>query len=196
MDAACTALLCAQGEGDCPGPLLESIAGKSFELYSVHHVDHCYNDFLYGSKYVEFYYRNDAGESCKPPHREAEILGHVYMNTNSGCDILPFRPPSRASCQTRQLKVEGSELAPIFQFISDKYLIMTVTAKSDMISNDIRKAEATDLPDVFKFVGIHRDLEERRRQMREEMESRGSSSPNDSFFNMDHPMGAWNWKRR
>ena len=59
VDAACAALLEAQGEGDCPGPLLESIAGKTFELYSVHHVDHCYNNFMHGSKYVEFYYHND-----------------------------------------------------------------------------------------------------------------------------------------
>lgn len=54
VDAACEALLEAQGEGDCPGPLLESIAGKTFELYSVHHVDHCYNDFMYGQNMSSF----------------------------------------------------------------------------------------------------------------------------------------------
>ncbi|KAK9443858.1 hypothetical protein VB005_02383 [Metarhizium brunneum] len=196
--AAYEAMLEAQKGGDSPSPVLESIAGKTFYLYSVDHVNHCYDYSLYPSKYVEFYYINVDGECCKPPDGEAEILGHVYLNANSGCDFAPFRPPKTAGRQKISLKARESEYEPVFQFINDEYLIMTVRANSDMVSNDIRKPEATDIPDVFNFVGIHMDLEERISQIREEMEERRSKrpapslSPGDSYFETSHPMGSWN----
>ncbi|KAF7586529.1 hypothetical protein BBP40_008701 [Aspergillus hancockii] len=196
--AAYEAMLESQKKRDSSRPRLESIAGKTFNLYSVDHVDYCYDDFLYAPKYVEFHYISADGEFCRPPDRDAEILGHVYLNANSVCDFVPFRPPKWAGHQKIQLKAEGSQYGPVFQFINDKYLIMTVRADSEMVLNDIRKSEAADVPDTFKFVGIHMDLEERKRQIREEMEDRRSTrppsppSPGDTYFEMSHPMGAWN----
>ncbi|KID85766.1 hypothetical protein MGU_07074 [Metarhizium guizhouense ARSEF 977] len=93
--AAYEAMLEAQKEGDSPSPVLESIAGKTFLLYSVDYVDHCYNDFLNRSKYVDFYYIDVDGERCNPPDGEAKITGHVFFNINSGCNFVPFCPPKR-----------------------------------------------------------------------------------------------------
>ncbi|KAB8229903.1 uncharacterized protein BDW43DRAFT_287285 [Aspergillus alliaceus] len=60
-----------------------------------------------------------------------------------------------AGYQNAPLKVEGSENKPVFQFIHDKSLIMTVRADPGMVLNDIRTADAADVPDVFKIVSIH-----------------------------------------
>lgn len=198
VHAAYEAMLEAQKRSDCPRRRLESIAGKTFYLYSVDHVDHCYDDLLYPSKYVEFYYIDADGEVGDPPDPNAKISGHAYMNVSSGCRFVPFCPPQRAGSQGTRLKVHGSDDEPVFQFISEKYLIMTVGADSEMIGKDIRESEPADVPDDFEFVGIHMDLEERKRQMqreREEMRSRrppSPPSPRDTFFERCHPMGAWN----
>ncbi|GAB0146826.1 hypothetical protein EsHS_00007214 [Epichloe bromicola] len=199
VHAAYEAMLEAQKRrDDCPRRRLESIAGKTFYLYSVDHVDHCYNDDLYPSKYVEFYYINADGEVGNPPDQNAKISGHAYMNVSSGCSFVPFCPPKSAGSQGTRLKVHGSNDEPTFQFISEKYLIMTVGADSEMIRKDIRESEPADVPDAFKFVGIHMDFEERKQQMRwarEEKRSRrppSPPSPRETFFERCHPMGAWN----
>lgn len=102
------------------------------------HVDYYYNDFLYPTKHVEFYFITANGEVSNPPNEEAEILGHMYLNVSSGCDFVPFRPPKRAGRQKIQLEVKGLECDPVFQFIGDKYLTMTVRADLEMVLNDIR----------------------------------------------------------
>ncbi|QPH00189.1 hypothetical protein C2857_003510 [Epichloe festucae Fl1] len=198
VHAAYEAMLEAQKRRDCPRRRLESIAGKTFYLYSVDHVDHCYNYDLYPSKYVEFYHINaDDGEVGNPPDQNAKITGHAYMNVSSGCSFVPFCPPKSAGSQGIRLKVHGSDDEPAFQFISDKYLIMTVGADSEMTRKDIRESEPADVPDAFKFAGIHMDFEERKQQMRRNMEERRSRrppsppSPRETFFERCHPMGAW-----
>ncbi|KAK5994451.1 hypothetical protein PT974_04925 [Cladobotryum mycophilum] len=168
--AAYEAMLEAQKTGDPPP--LGSIAGKTFYLYSVDHVDYCYEDFLNPSKYVEFCYISPDGEFCDPPDGEAKIHGHVYMNAGSGCDFIPFRPPNRAGRQKTRLKARGSEFETVFQFISDKYLIMTVAADSEVIVKDICKPEAAVVPDAFTFVGIHMSLEERKRWLQRDRKDR------------------------
>ncbi|KAK9439946.1 hypothetical protein VB005_04564 [Metarhizium brunneum] len=152
--------------GDGPRPVLASIADKSFDLYSVDHVDYCYHDF-YRSKYVEFYHIDEDEECCKPPDREAKITGHVYLSSDSGCQFVPFHSPKTAGCQKIPLKTQASECEPVFQFINNNYLIMTVKDKSRMISRDVRTTEAANIPDVFTFVGIHMDPKEQKRQILE-----------------------------
>lgn len=195
--AAYEAMLEAEKGGDSPRLVLESITNKSFDLYSVDHVDHCYHDF-YRSKYVEFYHIEEDEECCKPPDAEAKITGHAYLSADSGCQFVPFHPPKTAGCQKIPLKAQASECEPVFQFINNNYLIMTVKAKSRMISRDVRTTEVANIPDVFTFVGIHMDPKEQKRQILEEMEERASKrrarsvSPRDTYFERSHPMGSWN----
>jgi hypothetical protein len=186
--AAYEAMLEAEKGGNGTCPRLESISGKTFDLHSVHHVDYCYNDFLYPTKYVGFYCHAD-DQSGHPPDENAEISGHIYMDADAGCNFLPFCPPRNAGSQKMALKVYGSNEKLVFQFINDKYLILTIRSNSKMFRRDIRKS--ADMPDIFKFVGIHRDLEERKRTMKE-WQSRRPSSPGRTYFEMNHPMGAWN----
>ncbi|KAH6605831.1 hypothetical protein Trco_004984 [Trichoderma cornu-damae] len=161
--AAYEAILEAEKKlGDCPRPRLESISNKVFYLFSVDHVNHCFNDDLYPSKYVEFYSAKFDDEGRNLPDPNAELLGHVYFNADTDCTFVPFRCPEHAGSQETRLKILESDKEPVFRFISDKYLIMTVGADSEMIQKDIRGSEAADVPDVFKFVGIHMTLEERR----------------------------------
>lgn len=196
--AAYEAMLESQKKGDRPRPRLESIAGKQFYLYSVDHVDYCYDDFLYPSKYVEFYFIGENGGIGHEPYKIAKIQGHVYLNSSSGGDFEPFRQPKRAGRKKRRLKVQGSETELVFRFISDRYLTMTARADWEMIEMNVRKSEAADMPDVFKFVGIHMDLEERKRteelwrEWRHKVRGKTPPSPGETFFERTHHMGDWN----
>ncbi|KAJ6437660.1 reverse transcriptase [Purpureocillium lavendulum] len=66
VQAACE-LLRQTDVGGCR-PRLDPIAGKTFYLFSVDHVDHCYNPQfpeLYPTKYVEFYTLHEEDTRCE-----------------------------------------------------------------------------------------------------------------------------------
>ncbi|KAL7819497.1 hypothetical protein V8C44DRAFT_139573 [Trichoderma aethiopicum] len=159
------AMLKEQKKADAPRPRLASLARKIFHLFSVDHVDYCYCYNLYlGTQYVEFYYCHDEkGRKITPEEAGGKIQGHVYLNSSAGYDFLPFVQPKRAGVKKRQFSVYEQDHEPVFQFISDKYLIMTVRSDSKIVSRDIEDLGVTDVPKELKFYGICMEKEERKR---------------------------------
>lgn len=195
VQAAYKAVQEAESKGQ-PLPPLDSIAGKTFRLYSVDHVDHHYDSLVYSSKYVEFYYIEVIKEdghvhtNKQPPSRDTKILGHLYLNASSGCDFDYFSPPKQAGLEKYSLKDIKGKFAPTFQFISNDHLIMTVSR--DLVFMDIPGHPKDLAPDTFTFYGVRLDFEEEKRQRDLKRKRERSSSPGDTWFEMSHPMGAWN----
>ncbi|KAH7137595.1 hypothetical protein EDB81DRAFT_799641 [Dactylonectria macrodidyma] len=176
-------------QGDVP-PILDLHAGKLFHLYSVDHMDHCYNPDLYPSKYVEFYTLDDSGAPADdehPPGDEAtQIHGHVYFNVDCGCDFAPFPPPKHACLEEHLLKSFHGEFELEFRFISNDYIIMTVPRELVFIDS----SPIPSAPEIFKFMGIRYDRE--KEKQRRDTKRKRSPSPRESWFEMNHPMGSWN----
>ncbi|PTB66196.1 hypothetical protein BBK36DRAFT_4451 [Trichoderma citrinoviride] len=157
------AMLEEQKKGDAPRPRLASLSRAVFHLFSVDHIDYCYDyDHYLGTRYVEFYCLDEKGQTISHDDLKVKISGHVYLNSSTDCDFLSFVQPKRAGIKKRQFPVRGQDHAPVFQFISSKYLIMTVRSDAKMVSGDIQQLGVTDVPKELKFFGICMEREERK----------------------------------
>ncbi|KAF3062541.1 hypothetical protein CFAM422_010585 [Trichoderma lentiforme] len=189
--AAYKSLQQAESKGQLLPPF-NCIAGNNFRLYSLDHVDHRYNSSLYPSKYVEFYYFEEGDDTCtskQPPSRETKIQGHLYLNVDCGCDFALFSPPKQAGLEKYSLKDVEGKYTPIFQFISNDHLIMTVSR--DLVFRDVPGHPKDLAPDTFTFYGIRYDYKEEKRLRDEKRKRKRSPSPRDTWFERSHPMGAW-----
>lgn len=146
------AMLKEQKKADAPRPRLASLARAIFDLFSVDHVDYCYNYDLYPSKYVEFYCIDDSGQIIVTDDVGAKLNGHVYLDVNTECDFLPFVQPKRAGVKERRFPIHQQDHEPVFQFISDKYLVMTIRSDSKMVARDIERLGAADVPDKIQIL--------------------------------------------
>ncbi|KAK9441903.1 hypothetical protein VB005_06547 [Metarhizium brunneum] len=151
--AAYEAMLEARERGDCPK--IKPIFDQSFTLYSVDFHDYCSHESFFRTPYVEF------SALCWDPDDvidpdETMAYGHIYLDSNSVSEFAAFWPPRRAGQLMIPLSNGPEECNPIIQFISDEYFIMTVRTDLDIVANRIRirNPEATNIPDVFHFVGI------------------------------------------
>lgn len=127
-----------------PSPDLDlgSRRGKTFNLFSVNHVDYCFDAEVYPTKYVEFYHLDDG----------PEVRGRVYLNTNDGCDFGPFLFPGKIGCEKYRLETDrGSEIS--VKFISDDHVIV----KLDQRIAFGNKTPDPSAPKTFKFMGIQSD---------------------------------------
>ncbi|KJZ78257.1 hypothetical protein HIM_02295 [Hirsutella minnesotensis 3608] len=190
VQAACELLRQTESRGSrLP---LDPIAGKTFHLFSVNHVDHCYDPFLYPTKYVGFYTLDEEYPRSEDTIRSdghAMTYGHLYLNADRGCDFAPFCPPTQASETSHLLKSSNGDHELSFQFISNDYLTMTISRKLIWPEN-VQGAPALEM---FKFAGIRFDLERARRdKIKKEQRGRRSPSPRETWFEMNHPMGSWN----
>ncbi|KAJ2968511.1 hypothetical protein NQ176_g9146 [Zarea fungicola] len=171
-------------------PPLTQLTGKLFYLFCVDYVDHCWNADLSSSKYVEFHALDaDAvlPDEEQPSHDNSEqIYGHVYLDANTGCDLAPFIPPKLAGVEEHSLKSFHGEYELLVRFISNDYLILTVPQR--LILQD--QSPLQSAPDTFQFMGIRFDREKERKERL--VKRKRSPSPRESWFEMNHPMGAWN----
>ncbi|KAL6813178.1 hypothetical protein GGI42DRAFT_165734 [Trichoderma sp. SZMC 28013] len=192
VQAAHKSLQQAEIKGHLPSPSpLHSIAGKYFRLYSLDHFEYRYDPVIYPSKYVEFYYieKGDNTRANKqPPTKETKIQGHLYLNVDCGCDFASFSPPTQAGLEKYSLKDFEGKFAPIFQFISNDHLIVTVPR--DLVFMDVPGDPLA--PDMFTFYGVRYDHKEKKRRRDEERQSQRSPSSRETWFERSHPMGAWN----
>jgi hypothetical protein len=163
--------------------VLSLLAGKLFHLYSIDHVEHCYDPELYPSKYVEFHHLDDNNAQ---PSDATQIHGHVYFNANSGCDLAHFSPPKTWCREELRLKSFHGEYDLVFQFVSNDYLTMTVSR--ELVFMD--QPPMASAPELFRFMGIRFD-QHKERQQRNRKRKR-STSPRESWFEMNHPMGSYN----
>jgi hypothetical protein len=165
---------------------LESIAGQTFRIYSVDHVDCCYSSDMYPSKYVEFYHLDEDGPSGQlPPARQAaQMHGHVYFNSATDCDFGPFFPPKHAGLEEFRLISTRGKYKLVFQFLSNDYVKLKVPREVVFTNRD----PPADAPEVFEFAGIRYDREKEKA----ERKRKRSPSPRETWFEMNHPMGWWN----
>jgi hypothetical protein len=174
-------------EGETPP--LDFIARKRFRLFSIDYVDHCDHFDFDESKFVEFYYLDENGNVQPPPDREVEQMrGQVYLNADSGCELVPFLPPKHASLEDYRLKGDDGKYELTFQFLSNDYLKLKVSR--ELVFMD--ESQPPHAPEFFKFVGIHvdREKEKAERERREvEKTAQRPPSPRESWFEMNHPQG-------
>lgn len=165
---------------------LKSIAGQSFRLYSVEHVNYCYSSGVYPSKYVEFYCLDEDNPLDRPsPARQAvQMHGHVYLNSDTDCDFGPFFPPKQTGLDEFQLISIRGKHKLTFQLLSSDYLKLKIPREVAFANRDT----PTDAPEVFEFAGIRFDRETEKAKRKRKR----SQSPRETWFEMNHPMGRWN----
>lgn len=192
-----------------PTPIpLESLAGQQFELFCSDHVKYLHEGSYYEGKTVHFW-QPDAcvcdklEEGPKHPNYETGMLfGALCLDSYTDCTFGPFWPPSRAS--RKPVKVESRDGEDgkheiSFQFLGNGYLKLRVSRNFVFMALD--EPPPPSAPLEFEFVGIwndphkedaerHKEDAERQNALMEEKRRR-SPSPRESWFELNHPMGAY-----
>ncbi|KAJ2981362.1 hypothetical protein NQ176_g2069 [Zarea fungicola] len=151
---------------------------------------------LAAPKYVQFYVEDEDGEYLEDQSsfdNSGPLNGHVYFDASNGCAFAPFAPPLLAGVTEHTVMSFDGEHELSFYFISDDYLILTVPQR--LVLGD--RSPLQSAPAIFEFVGIRHDSDKaiKEREELEEERKRRSPSPRETWFEMNHPMGAWNQGR-
>lgn len=174
---------------------IDSIAVQSYKLFCSDHVElFDVEGYFQGRKVVQFY-------PSKAENGKKMVDGYVYPDSEANLANLAlesFSIPTRARRKNVKVKGLGFPVEDVgilrFQFFGKGYLKLSIPRNLVWGSHD--KASWDIAPEVFQFVGILID-EEKERKEREElqnmksMKSNQPSSPKESWFNMNHPMGAY-----
>lgn len=186
-----------------------SLAGEEFQLFCSDHIDHFYHSGFYDVKRVNFYHPDDKpvdddsdGPDVKSGDDAGLMYGWLFLDLNAGCKFGPFFPPDSATF--RPVKVESCDgkYKLSLDFLGNGYLKLRVSRNMVFMGwNGKSPAEFPPdgpAPEVFEFVGIWRDPEKEkaeREKMEMEMkklrEQRRPPSPKESWFELNHPMGAY-----
>lgn len=175
---------------------LDSIAGRTFKLFSSDYAEFWNPHLLDGTKYVEFYHLDDqggfdfsrnAGKGVGTEKRPVD--GHVYFDAENGCSFGPLPLPTRARRKNVKIKGDGKyDLS--FNFFANGYLKLRVPR--DLLKDAL--VSPSTAPQIFEFVGILRDYEKERKEIAEAREKTAKNrppSPRESYFEMNHFMGSW-----
>ncbi|KAF4977601.1 hypothetical protein FZEAL_5885 [Fusarium zealandicum] len=174
VKAAYQALKKTESEG---GTIPIDPANGHFRLFSVRHVDHCYNPDYYATKYVDFYYPGDT--DADPSGKKIDLSksgleGHLCIHAECGRDFVSFVPPKQASSKDFTVWSHEGKGAVLFQFLDNEHLIMKVSR--DLIFK--KGTQDTDGPETFVFMGIRDDSARRRlARLRQEDAKRSPPTP-------------------
>lgn len=213
VQAAETSLRKAQKKGRISLGNPKSLAGQEFRLFCSDHVDHFYYYGSYEDKSVRFIHPDNmpADNGLDDPDVKSGddagmLYGSLYLDMDSACKFGPFFPPSNATF--RPVKVESCDgkYKLSLDFLGNGYLKLRVSRDVVFMGwNDESPAACppnAPAPEVFEFVGIWVEKEkekEKEQARREDMEmererlewQRRSPSPRESWFELNHPMGAY-----
>ncbi|KAJ0109339.1 hypothetical protein J7T55_000264 [Diaporthe amygdali] len=176
-------------------------AGHGFKLFCSDHVNHFHSD-LYAIKRVDIYLVDDMYDVLndfywdrqKPSGGTGVLYGDVYLNAEANCNLGPFRPPKRASRKSVKVKSHDGKYELSFKLIGNGYLKLRVSREMvfmGLYGRTPSTAPPPTAPELFKFVGIWRDPEEKA-ERQERMAKMRHSSPREPWFETSHPMEAWN----
>lgn len=177
----------------------DTLAGKDFDLFSTDHVrrflTQCHND-RYRSKSVFFSTESDdcsddADETASNTTDGKPLYAHVELGYDSRCEFGPFRHPKFARHNVVKIKSTDDEYDMRIKFFGKNYLNLSVS-RSFVFQNDL--ADSADALEMFTFVGIFSDWEEKKRGRAEkqaEAARNAPPSPKESWFEVNHPMGSW-----
>ncbi|KAF5014022.1 hypothetical protein FDECE_3 [Fusarium decemcellulare] len=187
---------------------LDPVTGNKYYLYSVDHVNHCYDD-PYHMKWIRFFDKLNLDDQPVRDKVTGKIMtcAHVAFDSVNYCDIDAFLAPEEGSRTLHRLGGGGnykwSDL--VTQFLGDDHL--TIRIKSKVAFG--KKEPPADTPLYFEYVGFRVDEETAARQLQDDIWHKNkvnpkkilrgrSASPRDSWFERNHPMGSWNehkWHR-
>ncbi|KAF5009866.1 hypothetical protein FDECE_3939 [Fusarium decemcellulare] len=163
-------------EGNMP-PKLERLVDKSFNLYSVDHVDHCWEPELYGLKHISFYEEVISGEHKHGSSNNAtKIDGQMILSSDCDWELDSFLAPEYASTKAYKLKDSDGEFAIECRFISNDYIMITAPRELVFMEED----QIPSTAGTFKFVGISVDSETERQRRRSKRE--GAWSPRAEYL--------------
>lgn len=187
-----------------PTPIpLESLAEQEFKLFCSDHVKYVHEGSYYDEKAV-FFWQPDASvydelkDGLKDPNYETGMLyGELDLGSYVMCNFGPFWPPSRASRKPVKVESDDGKHEISFQFLGNGYLKLRVSRNFVFMDSDRAKSKPPPPPSApreFEFVGIwydrHKAFVERQNALVEEKKRR-SPSPRESWFELNHPMGAY-----
>lgn len=145
-------------------------------------------------------------DALDPRYKTGMLFGDVVLDCCSQCSFGPFWPPSRASPTPVKVKSndEGHELS--FQFLGNGHIKLRVSRDFVFMgSGGARpKRYPPSAPREFEFVGIwfdrYKESVDQQNAVAKER-TRRSPSPRESWFEYNHPMGAygpprWTYGRR
>lgn len=186
-----------------------SLAGLEFQLFCSDHVNHFYHSSFYDSKFVQFFHPDDwrsDEDSDNPDVKSGDdaglLYGTLFLDLKASCKFGPFFPPNNTTF--RPVKVESCDgkYKLSLDFLGNGYLKLRVSRNMVFMGwNGKSPAECppdAPAPEVFEFVGIWRDPKKEKAE-REKMEmerkklerQRRPPSPRESWFELNHPMGAY-----
>ncbi|KAK2782186.1 hypothetical protein FQN52_001024 [Onygenales sp. PD_12] len=157
---------------------LGSLYSQKFYLYSADHVDYCYTSDWDPLRYVEFYH-NDTNGVRWP----GQMCGTIAFDEDIEYDLRSCPPPKHSGLEVFRWQSDCQKHEFAFQFLNNDHLKLRVPREAVFAD----KEAPADAPEVFEFAGIRDDWEKKR----EERKRKRSSSPRDSWFEMNHPMGWW-----
>lgn len=187
-----------------PTPIpLESLAEQDFKLFCSDHVKYFHDGSDYEEKTVHFW-QPDAcvydklEDGLKDPNYETGMLfGELFIDDDAQCNFGPFWPPSRASRKPVKVESDDGKHKISFQFLGNGYLKLRVSRNFVFMDSNRAKSKPPPTPSApreFEFVGIwydrHKAFVERQNALMEEKKRR-SPSPRESWFELNHPMGAY-----
>lgn len=189
---------------------IESLAEQGFHLYCSDHVSHAYFP-EFAHRTLELYHLDESEGSLNPHLSKEEkqklggktegfLTGELYLNTDANCSFGPFLAPKRASGKTIKTKSGDGKYELSFKFMGNGYLELKLSREMVFSRPYDSKPPPATAPEVFKFVGIWRDKKKEVAQLKKadaelkeamaKMRPR-SRSPRETWFEMNHPMGAW-----
>lgn len=177
---------------------IDSLAGQEFKLFCSDHVDHFYSDDIYPTKRVQFYHphhdHNPNFDRAKLGKETGMLHGLVYLDGSASCGFGPFRAPRRASRKAVKVKSDEGPYEVSLKFLGNGYLKLRVSREMVFMgrrgASTSGSAPSLVAPKVFEFFGIWRDTDKEKAERQEMMPK--TRSPRETWFEMNHPMGAWN----
>lgn len=186
-----------------------SLTGHQFPLFCSDHVNHFYYSGLYTAKYVQFFDPDDkavGNGSHDPDEKSGDDAGMLYgelvLDMDTSYKFGPFFPPSNATYRPVKVETRDGKHRLSLDFIGNGYLKLKVSRNMVFMYWDDESPAMcppdAPAPEVFEFAGIWFDPEKQKAE-REKMEverkklerQRRSPSPRESWFELNHPMGAY-----
>ncbi|KAI5859737.1 hypothetical protein GGS23DRAFT_268200 [Durotheca rogersii] len=145
----------AEMEGDLPD--LDCLDGKRFRLYCADHVEYCNNPDTDWLRELQLYWSDLNTELLPVEGTPTHIAGEIIIDSDRYYTFNPFPHPGAPSREEVRAESSKGGHEIVFQFVSDKYLIMTVSRELVFMHGGPPPASC---PERFRFVGVFYTEEE------------------------------------
>ncbi|KAG8163049.1 hypothetical protein KVR01_007527 [Diaporthe batatas] len=175
-------------------PVRLSLSDEAFNLFCTDHVEY-YKSVSFGRRDYSDVESDESDVTKLKSGNEIDLYGIVYFG-RAVFTFGPFRPPTHASCKPVKVKSSDGTHELSFQFIGNGYLKLRISRDMVLLGLDTpSEGPPTTAPASFDFFGIWRDIDKEiaeRERILKEARARRPPSPRETWFEMNHPMGAWN----